>query len=315
MTWAWTLPINVTPGSALRTPAVNPDRLRVVIPTFRDWDEARATVDSLLECRPRPAEIVIANDNHEPGWPTWAKRYPVHRVDYPGNRGPSYARNRGATIKTGRRIDWLYFTDTSCLREPAFFCILSEVSLRLPRTTVAIAGPVHGLASSALSAPINHYMTVEGILVPPFDAIGPQAIVTANAAVSARAFRVAGGFDTSYPFAGGEDIDLGLRLRAVGPIGWAAHATVYHCFSESLEDFRSRFRRYGAGNAHLVNRWSFPPICVDLIRPNDVTLQHLADLQVSAMQEGYTRQMGLLRNAPKSTLIHQDFIRRASHGS
>lgn len=287
MTWTWSIPIQITPSRAMWSPMIHPNRVRVVIPTYRDWNEARVTVESLMACRPGPGEIVLVNDNHEPDPPPWVRQYPLHIVNYAGNRGPSYARNAGARLNTGRPFDWLYFTDTGCTRNPAFLTVLSEVSRALPRTTVALAGAILGLANSPSATPINFYMTEEAILNPPCDKDGPQAIVTANAAVSAVAFRAIGGFDSSYPFAAGEDLDLGLRLRFLGSIGWAPHARIYHNFTESLEDFRLRFVRYGMGNAHLEQRLALPSLRVGKIVARSVSLQRLADIQAKAMLEGY----------------------------
>ena len=77
MSWTWTIPLEIEPKLILRPPLLNLDRLRVVVPTFRDWDEARVTVESLLACCPRPAEIVLVNDNHEPDLAGWVRRYPI----------------------------------------------------------------------------------------------------------------------------------------------------------------------------------------------------------------------------------------------
>ena len=100
MSWTWSIPLDIQPSLAIRPALMSPDYLRVVVPTFRDWDEARATVESLLACRPRPAESVLVNDNHEPDPPPWVRRFPIHLVNYPGNRGPSRARNAGVRLET-----------------------------------------------------------------------------------------------------------------------------------------------------------------------------------------------------------------------
>jgi len=167
--------------------------------------------------------------------------------------------------------------------------------MAMPRSAVAIAAPVRGVVVSPTASPINYYMTEEAILNPPLDAHGPQAIVTANAAVSAPVFRAVGGFDTSYPFAAGEDLDLGLRLRHWGPIGWARDAIVRHRFAESLDDFGNRFRRYGAGNAHMERQWALPAIRVEMVQVGDPALRPLANLHVRAMQTGYDRHASALK--------------------
>ena len=302
MTWTWTIPIRIPAALAVWSPILDSRQTRTIVPTYRDWNAARATVDSLMECRPRPAEIVLVNDNEEPDPPAWLRRYPIRYVSCGGNRGPSFARNAGARLITGLPVQWLYFTDTGCLRDPWFFAALSEVSREMPRTTVAIAGPIRGMVKSQTETPINLYMTEETILNPPFDEKGPQAIVTANAAVSYDAFAAIGGFDSSYPFAAGEDLDLGLRLRLLGSIGWADQAVVYHPFSESVGDFRHRFLRYGAGNAHLEHRLALPRLTVTKIVARSTRLQRLADIQVKAMQEGYGRHRCLLAGVMKPQL-------------
>lgn len=287
MSWVWTIPIEITPLQLLRPPLLCLDHTRVVVPTYRDWDEARVTIESILACRPRPAEIMLVNDNAESGRPAWVSRYPIFAIDYPGNRGPSYARNTGARFRSGRPIDWLYFTDTGCQRDTGFFAELVDSSMAMPRTTVAIAAPVVGVFDTAAGSPINRYMTEEAILNPPRDVHGPQAIVTANVAVSAATFHALGGFDTTYPFAAGEDLDLGVRLRRLGRIGWAPRAVVAHRFLESEDDLRRRFRRYGAGTAHLQLKLGLPSLRVQAIVARDPALQHLADAQVLAMRNGY----------------------------
>jgi GT2 family glycosyltransferase len=179
------------------------------------------------------------------------------------------------------------FTDCGCTRSTDFLEQLSDFSRAQPRSTVAIAAPVRGVVDSPRTSPINHYMTEEAILCPPRDPNGPQAIVTANAAVHVGAFCAVGGFDESYPFAAGEDLDLGLRLRRVGPIAWCREAVVWHAFEESVEDFRRRFERYGRGNAHLQHRWHLPSMRPTPFWAFDPALQWLADKQVDAMCRGY----------------------------
>lgn len=294
MSWTWSIPLDIRPSLLLRPPLIHPKRLRGIIPTFRDWDAARTTIESLLACWPRPSEIVLVNDNIEPDVPDWVHRYPIHLVDYPGNRGPSWARNMGVLFKSGHQVDWLYFTDTGCERDTGFFGELIEASMAMPRSTIAIAAPVVGVVVSAEVTPINHYMTEEAILNPPRSLHGPQAIITANAAVSAAGFHAAGGFSNSYPYAGGEDLDLGVKLRHHGPIGWAPRAIVRHRFMECLDDFRRRFLRYGAGNAHLERMWDLPSMRVHDVTAHNPAMQSLAKAQVRAMQTGYDEHLRTL---------------------
>ena len=285
MTWTWTLPIEIHPSSTLATVTVEPSRVRVVMPTYRDWDDARTTVESLLNCSPRPGEVVVANDNEDGDCPTWVRRWGIRVASYSGNRGPAFARNAGARLEGRSKFDWLCFTDTACTRSADFFERVATSSSVLPRTCVAMAAPVLGVGYG----PINRYMTEEAILAPPRDAFGPQAVVTANATVSLRAFEAVGGFDAEFRIAGGEDLDLGLRLRSVGPIAWCDDSPIHHGFEESLDDFDRRFERYGRGNAQLALKWGFRSMEVDAITARDPALQYLADRQVAAMRRGYSQ--------------------------
>ncbi len=287
MTWCWTIPDQPGPGSILRPPLLDCKHMRAIVPTCGDWAEARETIEGLLACRPRPAEIVLVNDNAEPGVPDWVRLLPIRLVDYAGNRGAAAARNAGAWVRSARPVEWLYFTDGACRRDPSFFAELADASMAMDRATVAIGGPVEGVVESIARTPINAYMTEEAILCPPTDAFGPQAIITANAAVSVAAFQAVGGFCQAFPGAGGEDLDLGLRLRLLGPIGWASRAIVAHSFKECARDFDLRFQRYGAGTARLAARLGLGSLQCGGILAARPGLQWLADRQVSAMARGY----------------------------
>lgn len=287
MTWCWTIPDQPGPGSILRPPLLDCHHMRAIVPTCGDWAEARETIEGLLACNPRPVEIVLVNDNAEPNVPDWVHRLPIRLVDYPGNCGAAAARNAGARVRSARSIDWLYFTDGACRRDPSFFAELADASMAMNRATVSIGGPVEGVVESIARTPINAYMTEEAILCPPKDAWGPQAIITANAAVSVAAFRGVGGFCQAFPGAGGEDLDLGLRLRRLGPIGWADAAVVRHSFKECSSDLANRFQRYGAGTALLARRFGLPSLRCKHIIAARPCFQRLADLQVANMNHGY----------------------------
>lgn len=286
MSWAWTLPVPPPPRCSTKRPLFDLERTRVVIPTFRDWDSARETIEGLLRCMPRPSEIVLVDDNADGAAPAWVRQLPIHLVSYPGNRGPAFARNAGARLHAGGTTEWLYFTDTGCGRAADFFNWLEEAMHAAVSGCVACAAPVQGVVDGSW-CPINRYMTVEGILNPPMDRHGPQAVVTANALVNVAAFDAVGGFDCSYPFAAAEDIDLGVKLRALGGIAWADGAVVTHRFEECDADFRRRFVRYGRGTAHLERQLTLPRLRPTPIVAELPELQYLADLQEAAMLEGY----------------------------
>jgi hypothetical protein len=185
-------------------------------------------------------------------------------------------------------IDWFYFTDCGCKHDPDIFLEFENAWQETGDSCVAISGPVTGEGEGL----INKFMTEQAILHPPkekfiHDTYIPQTIVTANALISGIAFSFVGGFDESFKEAAGEDLDLGLRLRKLGMIGWAEKAVVSHRFPEDPADFYRRFRRYGRGNRQLEMRHNLPSLRARKYKAELPELQELADRQVQAMQAGY----------------------------
>lgn len=295
MTFSWTIPLRLPAVVHLVPPPPEPSRLRVIVPTFRDWPEARLTVEGLLACSPQPAEIVLVDDNGGGQLPRWARRAGIRLVRYQGNRGPAFARNAGLALASQRAIEWIHFTDTGCLRPTDFFARFADEATRSRTTPVAFAAPVRGRGVSHRRTPINAYMTEEEILNPPRDADGPQAIITANAFVSVAALARTGGFRTDFPFAAAEDLDLGLRLRHLGRIDWLTRSVVTHPFPEAIADFDRRFERYGRGNAHLQHVWRLPTLRVPRFLAASPDLQWLADRQVAAMNLGFDAHLASIR--------------------
>lgn len=338
MTATYKLPAPITTTHRYRSRPVNARKIRVVIPTYKDWDGLRVTLDSLLNLKTPPKAISVANDNPDDFVPDWLKDYPVELVNYPGNRGPAEARNRAFGFSPAMRdlaslwafasalkhqgkipsywrsgdaaplaydernpeprefrwnseMEWVYFTDCGCTHTPELFLEFEDAWRECGDCCVAISGPVTGSGEG----PINSYMTHQGVLNPPLerDLHGvhlPQAIITANALVAALPFAFLGGFNTEFPEAAGEDLDMGIRLRQLGVIAWAPHAAVAHRFEEDESDFYKRHRRYGRGNRRLEILHNLPclrPRPFEADQKHDPEHRRLAKLACEAMQAGY----------------------------
>ena len=133
--------------------------------------------------------VILENDNADTRVPSWLKAYPGQVINYRNNRGPAYARNRGAE-NPGMDCDWIYFTDCGCEHVSNLITHFRNAQEASGDAVVAVCGTVKGKGSGR----INRYMTEMGILNPPFEqALGPrgeeipQAIITANALVYAPA--------------------------------------------------------------------------------------------------------------------------------
>jgi len=103
MTAIYSIPGTISTRHRFRSRPVNARSIRVVIPTYKDWDGLRVTLDSLLKLTMPPKKITIANDNPDDFVPDWLNGYPVELLNYPGNVGPATARNLGFGINGGPR--------------------------------------------------------------------------------------------------------------------------------------------------------------------------------------------------------------------
>lgn len=100
MTAAYVIPESISNRFRFRSKPVNARAIKAIIPTYKDWDGLRATLDSLLHLKTPPQQILVANDNPVPGTPPWLSEYPVNVVEYDGNLGPARARNRGFGLRS-----------------------------------------------------------------------------------------------------------------------------------------------------------------------------------------------------------------------
>lgn len=242
-----------------------------------------------------PREIIIVDSLSSPPlivprFASWGLPLQVLACPRPG---AAAARNLGARTATG---EWVLFLDSDCLLTTA----LIEGYQRAMDGAVAYAGVVR----AAQRGSISRYYDTQGIFSPPpvwhQGRERPAYLITANALVWREALAQVGGFDERFPGAGGEDVDLGLRLWRVGPLAYAPQALVLHATEPRLGAFVRRFIRYGHANRLLSARYQ-----VDLSprrfapKPRAALNQVLADLQYAALWWGYvTTRPGRSWSAP-----------------
>ena len=116
MTAIYSLPSSISDRFRFRSKPVRADAIKVVIPTYNDWDGLRLTVDSLLKLTIPPKKICVANDNPTHGVPDWLAQYPVEVVDYTGNLGPAFPPTSSARRATPSpsTSDWALGCVTNC---------------------------------------------------------------------------------------------------------------------------------------------------------------------------------------------------------
>jgi glycosyltransferase involved in cell wall biosynthesis len=188
-----------------------------------------------------PKEIIIIDNNSNP--PIFIK-HDYSKADLKlkiylcKENGPSAARNMGVKNSTG---SWILFSDSDCFPTESFisgYIIKSNGS-------IGYAGNIKSLGKDIFSLFYDKYK----ILVPscPDNSNNPKYTTTANTLIWKKGIEEIGGFNENFNIAGGEDVELGMRLRKIGKLDYAHESLVLHDFKASLKDFVIRFFRYGRG--------------------------------------------------------------------
>ena len=260
--------------------------LSLVVPVYNNRQGIERLLAACLDVfSPRhcPREIILVDSLSFP--PLTVPRFaswglPLQVLSCP-RPGAAAARNLGARTATG---EWVLFLDSDCRPSLA----LIEGYERAMDGAVAYAGVVR----AAQGDPLSRYYDTQGIFSPPpvwhQGRERPAYLITANALVWREALAQVGGFDERFPDAGGEDVDLGLRLWRIGPLAYAPQAQVLHATEPHLGAFVRRFIRYGRANRLLSSRYQ-----VDLSPRRFAPKRRsaldcmLADLQLAALWWGY----------------------------
>jgi GT2 family glycosyltransferase len=161
--------------------------------------------------------------------------------------GPAAARNAGAARASG---DYLAFTDDDCAPAADW---LKALAARFVPT------PGHGVGGRTVNAlPENLFSTAShqliGYLYDYYNAEpgGARFLASNNLALPAEGFRAAGGFDTTFPRAAGEDREFCDRWRHYGyRLTYAPEAVVYHAHALSFHHFWRQHFGYGSGAYHF----------------------------------------------------------------
>jgi glycosyltransferase involved in cell wall biosynthesis len=214
----------------------------VIVPTRNRPQRLALCLAALARLSPPPGgyEIIIVNDGGiSPGG---AAGETVRFIEQ-RHAGPAAARNHGAHAARGR---WLAFTDDDC--EPAPDWLLAfDRSLSLQPEALA-GGTVANVVDSVFSEASQR---LAGFVAAWFDGAGRERFFTSNNIASARAtFLEAGGFDTGFGTAAGEDREFCDRWSAQGrPSILVADAYVRHAHALSLRGFVRQHFAYGRAAA------------------------------------------------------------------
>jgi GT2 family glycosyltransferase len=177
----------------------------VIIPTYHRNDSLAKCLDCLepgvQTLPPEHYEVIVTDDGSQTTAEEMLReRYPWAKWVAGPRKGPAANRNNGAKYAQG---EWLVFTDDDCLPDPQWLeayvnaiaadssCLVFEgrTYVDRPRSTLAETSPVNESGGYLWSC---------------------------NFAIQKQLFESLAGFDERFPYADMEDVELRLRLLAIG---------------------------------------------------------------------------------------------------
>ena len=199
----------------------------------------------------RSFELVVVDDASPNAISADLADLPARRIVLTRRSGPAVARNTGVAASRGRI---LFFTDSDCWLDPE---TLASVN-RWCRYGVLVAGNTVTDARSRVGQAVALLGFPGGgsLGFPKVWKVDEQGFTDSfsgcNFAITRRDFRVLGGFDPSFPVAGGEDTVLaktavrsGLRIRYVPEV------CVHHRERGNVGQFVRWQLRRGRGSYHI----------------------------------------------------------------
>jgi glycosyltransferase involved in cell wall biosynthesis len=201
----------------------------IVIPTFNGASRIHKCLDSLVpQAKRYNAEILVVNDGSTDNTETVVRTYASVRFISQDNAGPATARNRGARKAQG---GILLFTDDDCVPASDW---LGEMLRPFEDPDVVGAKGAYRTVQREL---IARFVQIEYedryramTTLPNIDFID-----TYSAAFVRDRFTEMGGYDTAFPTACAEDIELSYRMSSRGwKMVFFPSAVVYHTHPASL---------------------------------------------------------------------------------
>lgn len=275
-------------SSIVMQKSISAAEISIIIPVKNNQTGINNLLESVFsEVNPQdyPREIIIIDNNSsEPLQIDKTYPFPI-LICKCSTPGPAAARNAGVAKASGK---WLLFTDSDCTFTPSMI----SGYLREDNECVAYAGRIEIFGDDFL----NSYYRDQNALHPSFvvnkdtSELEPWCLVTANCLILKSAFDATAGFNEDFTIAGGEDTDLGFRIRHSGKLKFNSRSVSIHHFDDGFAGFIKRYIRYGKGNRKLsdIYHGDFWP---KHFTPSNYSLKNriLAWIAVSAMRWGYKR--------------------------
>jgi glycosyltransferase involved in cell wall biosynthesis len=201
----------------------------IIIPTFNGATRIGNCLDALLKQKAGDnAEIIVVNDGSTDNTAEVVESYSGVRLISQANAGPAAARNRGAAEAGGTII---LFTDDDCEPMPDWLDAMLE-----PFEDLNVVG-AKGVYRSRQKSLVARFVQIDYEdryrLMAAHDSI--DFIDTYSAAFRRDRFLEMTGYDTSFPLACAEDIELSYRMSERGwKMMFAPRAVVYHTHPDTI---------------------------------------------------------------------------------
>src|SRR6202166_4869113 len=204
----------------------------IIVPTFNGASRIGNCLDALLkQAVEHDAEILVVNDGSTDNTTSVVARYSGVRLITQQNAGPAAARNRGAQEAQGTII---LFTDDDCVPTPGWLAAMID-----PFKDPSVVGTkgVYRTRQRSLAARFvqieyeDKYRLMSDL--PQIDFID-----TYSAGFRRDRFLEMNGYDTRFPVACAEDVELSYRMSARGwTMKFVPAAIVYHTHPDTLRKY------------------------------------------------------------------------------
>jgi glycosyltransferase involved in cell wall biosynthesis len=238
--------------------------LSVVIPTYNRLDMLLRVLDSLgSQDGAPPFEVIVVNDGSKDATASTVEReIAAGRWSYPltfrtqENGGPGRARNHGVTLATGR---FVIFIGDDTVPEKRFLAehwkVHVESGFDPMLACLGYTGWPAGERVTAFMDYINDFGLQFGYkLIKDGEIIPFNFFYTSNISID-REVLAAHPFDTTFPAAAWEDIELAYRLDAKGlKIRYNASAVTRHHHPMTVDSFARRQYTVGKSGAIFYSK-------------------------------------------------------------
>jgi glycosyltransferase involved in cell wall biosynthesis len=224
----------------------------VVIPTWNRLDMLLRVLDALdAQVEAPPFEVIVIDDGSKDDTARVMSERKGITFRSQANGGPGRARNHGVSLATGKIV---VFIGDDTVPEPRFLAEHARVHRDAQDDPMVAAlgytGWPHGERVTAFMDYINDYGLQFGYKLIQDGAVVPfNFFYTSNISID-REVLAAHPFDTTFPSAAWEDIELAYRLDAKGlKIRYNARAVTRHYHPMNVDSFARRQYTVGKSGA------------------------------------------------------------------